>query len=77
MALHHFIHFDTARLVPSWSPVVLLVTACALSLVLLSLRRVLYPIYDPREPPVVHSKIPIAGHSLSILKEGGAYYQRV
>jgi hypothetical protein len=32
---------------------------------------------DPREPPVVHSKIPFFGHLIGMIMEGPLYMKRV
>lgn len=75
MVLHHFSHrFDTAA---QPSPFVLVLTAAALALALSFLKRVLNPAYDLREPPLLWPKVPFAGHTFSIVREGGAYYERL
>ena len=33
------------------------------------------PIHDPREPPLVTSRIPFIGHILGLLRYGTRYYQ--
>ncbi|KAK3302292.1 monooxygenase-like protein [Chaetomium strumarium] len=55
----------------------LVVAALLLPFLILQLRRVLYPTYDPREPPVLRPKIPLIGHAFSIVWEGGGYFQRL
>ena len=32
---------------------------------------------DPREPPEVHSKIPIIGHILGLMRHGMGYFSRI
>jgi hypothetical protein len=59
------------------SPFVLLSAVVVLGLAVLSLKRLLYPTYDPREPPALRPKIPIVGHAFSIVREGGGYYERL
>ncbi|KAL2024713.1 hypothetical protein VTK56DRAFT_6914 [Thermocarpiscus australiensis] len=58
-------------------PMIYLFTLAALPLALLLLRRVLFPSYDPREPPVLRPKIPFLGHAISIAREASGYYTRL
>jgi hypothetical protein len=39
--------------------------------------KVLYPTYDPREPPPLWPKVPFIGHAYSIFREGGGYFGRL
>jgi hypothetical protein len=32
---------------------------------------------DPREPPVVHPKVPFFGHLIGMFREGPLYFKRV
>jgi hypothetical protein len=48
--------------------------ACATVIFLYNLLRVKL---DPREPPVVHPKIPFFGHLIGMLTEGPLYLKRV
>ena len=59
------------------SPTLLALSSVLLSLALVSLKRVLYPALDPREPPVLRPKVPFFGHTFSIVSDGGAYYDRL
>lgn len=59
------------------SPFFLPSAAAALVLLLWLLKRVVYPTYDPREPPALRSKIPFVGHAFSIVREGGPYFERL
>jgi hypothetical protein len=59
------------------SPTALVLGLVVLLLILSLLRWALYPTLDPREPPVFWPKIPLIGHSLSIVSEGGGYYDRL
>lgn len=35
------------------------------------------PKYDPREPPVIHQKIPFVGHIIGLLQYGLRYFEIV
>ncbi|KAK4044691.1 hypothetical protein C8A01DRAFT_12010 [Parachaetomium inaequale] len=59
------------------SPTLLVSGLVLLSLALVSLKRVLHPALDPREPPVLRPNVPFIGHTLSIVSEGVAYYDRL
>lgn len=50
----------------------LVLTAIAVGIALL--QRVLTPKMDPREPPLVPSKIPVVGHLISLIRQGQGYY---
>ncbi|KAH5079858.1 hypothetical protein HBH95_082520 [Parastagonospora nodorum] len=41
------------------------------------LTNLLRPKLDPREPPIVHPKLPFLGHIIGMLREGPQYYKRV
>jgi hypothetical protein len=41
------------------------------------LSNLLRPKLDPREPPIVHPKVPLLGHIIGMLREGPLYYRRV
>jgi len=41
------------------------------------LSNLLRPKLDPREPPIVHPKVPFLGHVIGMLREGPLYYKRV
>lgn len=58
------------------SPVIIIVIA-ALPIVLLLLKKTLYPTFDPREPPVFRPRVPFVGHLVSMILEGGSFYQRL
>ncbi|KXX78948.1 Cholesterol 7-alpha-monooxygenase [Madurella mycetomatis] len=59
------------------SPLTLNLAVAAFLAVLILLKRVLYPTFDPREPPVLHPKIPFLGHLISIAREASGYYARL
>ncbi|KAJ4304264.1 hypothetical protein N0V88_001877 [Collariella sp. IMI 366227] len=54
-----------------------LLILATLSLAAFLLRRVLYPTYDPREPPVLRPKLPFFGHFWSMSRELLAYFERM
>lgn len=68
------LHLSTELGIPSTTLVLGLVV---ILLILALLRWALYPTLDPREPPMLWPKIPLIGHSLSIVSEGGGYYDRL
>ncbi|EAQ91147.1 hypothetical protein CHGG_03082 [Chaetomium globosum CBS 148.51] len=68
------LHLSTHLGIP---PTVLALALVVLLLILYLLRWALCPTLDPREPPMLWPKIPLIGHSLSIVSEGGEYYGRL
>ena len=60
----------------SVSSIAVLVIA-ALPIVLVLMKKLLYPTYDPREPPVLRPKVPFIGHLVSLIKESNSFYIRL
>lgn len=41
------------------------------------LKKLLFPNFDPREPPVLRPKLPVFGHIVSLVRESGSFYARL
>jgi len=75
MAGHITSHLDS---LPAGALLPLTLVALLLPLTLLYfLKQVLYPTYDPREPPALWPRVPFVGHAYSIFMEGGGYFERL
>lgn len=57
------------------SSAVLAIAGLAMGIVFLSIA--LKVNVDPREPPVVHPRLPFLGHIVGMLREGPMYLKRV
>lgn len=55
--------------------IIAIIAALAIGIAFLS--NVLRIKVDPREPPVVHPKVPFLGHIIGMLTEGPLYLKRV
>ncbi|KAJ0164669.1 7-alpha-hydroxycholest-4-en-3-one 12-alpha-hydroxylase [Colletotrichum tanaceti] len=44
---------------------------------LLVLKKLLFPTFDPREPPVLRPRMPFFGHVVSLVRESGSFYARL
>lgn len=55
------------------APVVL----ALLAVVVVALQRLLRVDHDPREPPLVPTKIPLLGHVIGLYRFGKQYYQKL
>ncbi len=58
------------------SPLAVLAGA-VLPLLLFLLKPVLFPTFDPREPPVLRPGIPFFGHLISMIREQGNFLNRL
>jgi hypothetical protein len=58
----------------SWSTSFVVV---ALTGILLLLQRYASPSLDPLEPPLLKPRVPLLGHIISMLREGGHFYVRL
>ncbi|OHF03164.1 prostacyclin synthase [Colletotrichum orchidophilum] len=59
-------------------PMMTMATAALLLLPLaLVLKKLLYPNFDPREPPVLRPRLPVLGHIISLVRESGSFYARL
>ncbi|GKT51777.1 uncharacterized protein ColSpa_11958 [Colletotrichum spaethianum] len=55
-----------------------LVTAALVMIPLaLMLKKLLFPDFDPREPPVLRPRLPFFGHIVSLVRESGNFYARL
>lgn len=48
-----------------------------LAVVIAALQRILRVDHDPREPPLVPTRIPIFGHVIGLYRHGKRYYQMI
>lgn len=60
----------------SW-PLLAAFSVVALSFGWVLLKRLLYPTYDPREPPIIWPNTPFIGHIISLVQECGEFYIRL
>lgn len=58
---------------PSWA---ILALAVLPPLLLHTLARYFEAAHDPREPPLVRSKLPLVGHVIGMLRRGPKYFQQ-
>ncbi|KAI8651201.1 hypothetical protein NCS55_01363700 [Fusarium keratoplasticum] len=58
------------------SPVVL-TAAIIIPLLFVGLKKLLYPTFDPREPPVLRPRIPFIGHIVGMIRERSSWYIRI
>ncbi|TEA15470.1 7-alpha-hydroxycholest-4-en-3-one 12-alpha-hydroxylase [Colletotrichum sidae] len=58
-------------------PVTAMITAVVLIPLAIVLAKLLLPVYDRREPPVMPSTVPFFGHVVSMLRESSDFYQRL
>ncbi|KAI3551163.1 prostacyclin synthase [Colletotrichum costaricense] len=57
----------------------MIVVTAALLLVpaFLLLKKLMFPNFDPREPPVLRPRLPVFGHIISLIRESGGFYARL
>lgn len=41
------------------------------------LKKLLFPNFDPREPPVLRPRLPVFGHIISLVRESGSFHARL
>lgn len=58
------------------SPAVLSVVL-ALPVLFVLLKRLLFPTFDPREPPVLRPRVPFIGHVIALVSERSSWYRRL
>ncbi len=51
------------------------ITVTVVATLLVTANYFLGPTYDPREPPVIHQKIPYLGHVIGLLQYGLRYFE--
>lgn len=62
---------------PAESTVSLVTTALVLLPLVVVLKKVLFPVYDPREPPILRPRVPFFGHVFSLISEASEFYSRL
>ncbi|KAL6355413.1 hypothetical protein LRP88_11002 [Fusarium phalaenopsidis] len=58
------------------SPAVL-TAAIIIPLLFVGLKKLLYPTFDPREPPILRPRIPFIGHIVGMIRERSSWYIRI
>ncbi|KAF9876143.1 prostacyclin synthase [Colletotrichum karsti] len=66
-------HLDGASL----STTALTIAALILIPLIVVLKRLLFPVFDAREPPILRPKIPFFGHVFSLVREGANFNHRL
>ncbi|KAL0765536.1 hypothetical protein CaCOL14_011760 [Colletotrichum acutatum] len=56
---------------------VMVVTAALLLVPAFMLKKLMFPTFDPREPPVLRPRLPVFGHIISFIRESGGFYARL
>ncbi|KAK1462939.1 prostacyclin synthase [Colletotrichum cuscutae] len=55
----------------------IVVTAALLLVPAFVLKKLMFPNFDPREPPVLRPRLPVFGHIISLIRESGGFYARL
>ncbi|KAK1448726.1 prostacyclin synthase [Colletotrichum paranaense] len=55
----------------------IVVTAALLLVPAFLLKKLMFPNFDPREPPVLRPRLPVFGHIISLIRESGGFYARL
>ncbi|KAF6800993.1 prostacyclin synthase [Colletotrichum sojae] len=78
MAAHESLGQDGGLLGrPGGSNATLVTAALVLLPLMVVLKKMLFPVYDPREPPILRPRVPFFGHVFSLISEASEFYGRL